>query len=560
MAPRKTSKTSSTSLGRKGAKKSSSTKAAKKAASKTRADSTKAAARVEALRGRAVRGEEWDPAQPEAMAPSLPELNEPRPYSTRYPIPAEQFQALKDRAPRAKILKVTAEQARDTNEGGEELSARAMAPPILAPGAAPVAAPTGAANFAGLATTWLPPDCTMAVGPEHVLLSVNSSVAIYDKASGTPLLQRTLTQWFSNVVQGMTIFDPKALFDQHEGRWVLLAVGVQNSPRRSVFLLSVSNTTDPLQPWRNYRLDATRDGTTATNNWADYPALGVDNQALYLTANMFAFGGGFQYSKIRVVPKAGPYSGGSARFFDFVRMRNPDNSTAFTIQPCHTFGAPQVEYLVNTRFPSGNSLTLWSITNAATTPTLTRQQVPVSPYSLPPNADQKGGATPLNTGDVRVLHAVFRGDSIWTAFTTAHNWGESVNRASIEWCQVRAAIPSIVQQGVYGAANFHYFYPAGCPDNNGNMVMVFSRSGPSEFGSILFTGRRSTDALGTLQSSVMLNAGIAPYVRLDGGGRNRWGDYAGVAADPANPRLIWFYNEYASALNTWGTWVGSAFF
>jgi hypothetical protein len=117
------------------------------------------------------------------------------------------------------------------------------------------------------------------------------------------------------------------------------------------------------------------------------------------------------------------------------------------------------------------------------------------------------GAQPLNTGDVRALHAVFRGDSIWTAFTTAHNWGGSSNRASIQWCQVRAAAPAVVQQRIYGTANFHYFYPAPCPDNNGNMIMVFSRSGPSGFGSILCTGRRSTDALGTLQSSTLLKRG-----------------------------------------------------
>ena len=117
-----------------------------------------------------------------------------------------------------------------------------------------------------------------------------------------------------------------------------------------------------------------------------------------------------------------------------------------------------------------------------------------------------------------------------------------------------------MQQGVYGRSNFHYFYPASCPDNNGNMIMVFSRSGSSSFGSILYTGRRSTDPLGTLQASALLKAGVAHYVGLDSGNRNRWGDYNGVAADPANPRLIWFYSEYASAVNTWGTWAGSAFF
>jgi len=536
-------------------------KKARKTRSSVRRMRAAPAQRVQALAGRAARGREWNPAQPLARAPALPELNEPRPYTSRYPIPNEQFLALKEGAPKAKLPKITAERSRDTPRKHEELSARAMA--VAAPelGLEPVEAPSGSTNFAGIPTTgWFPPDCTMAVGPQHVLLSVNSSMAIYNKAGGAAVLQRTLTQWFSNVVQGMTIFDPKALYDQHAGRWVLLAVAVQRNPNNSLHLLSVSSSTDPLGPWRNYRFNAMLDGSTATTNWADYPALGVDNQALYVTTNMFAFGGGFQYAKIRVIPKAGPYSGGASPYFDFVRMNNADNSMAFTVQPCHTFGAPQVEYLVNSGFPSGNSLTLWHITNPTGAPTLTRQQVPVSPYSLPPNAEQRGGAPPLNTGDVRVLHAMFRGDSVWTAFTTAHNWGGSSNRAAIQWCQIRAAVPAVVQQGVFGTANFHYCYPAPCPDNNGNMTLVFSRSGSSEFGSILYTGRRSTGALGTLQASALLKAGTAHYARLDDGGRNRWGDYNGIAADPANPRQIWFYSEYASAVDTWGTWVGSSFF
>jgi hypothetical protein len=92
------------------------------------------------------------------------------------------------------------------------------------------------------------------------------------------------------------------------------------------------------------------------------------------------------------------------------------------------------------------------------------------------------------------------------------------------------------------------------------MIMVFSRSGSRDFASILYTGRRSTDALGTLQASTLLKSGTAGYTKLDDGGRNRWGDYNGVAADPTNQRLVWFYSEFASAPDTWATWVGSSFF
>jgi len=519
-----------------------------------------------ALAGKVRSGRDLDPtAAPDARAPALAEVNEPRPYTSRYPIPDAKFQSLKDTASRAKLVKKTAVIAKDS--GGREELAALTAPPNAPSASLGVAvpapaAPTGSTNFAGIsATGWIPPDCTMAVGPDHVLLSVNSSVAIYKKTGGPPLLQRTLTQWYANLVQGLTIFDPKTLYDQQAGRWVLLAVAVGSNPNRSLFLLSVSATANPQGPWRNYSLDATLDGAKQTNNWADFPALGVDNQAFYLTSNMFQFGGGFQYAKIRIVPKAGPYAGGAAPYFDFVGMKNADNTTAFTIQPCHTFGAPQVEYLVNSGFPGGNFLTLWKITNPLQGPTLTRVTVPVSAYALGPNADQPGGATPLNTGDVRALHAIFRGDSVWTALTTAHNWGAATpNRAAVQWFQIRAATGTLVQQGVYGAADGHYFYPACCPDNNGNMILVFSRSGTAAFGSVYYTGRKSTDPLGTLQASALLKAGVAQYVALDGSGRNRWGDYNGVAADPANQRVVWFHGEFTSAVNAWATWVGSAFF
>lgn len=543
------------------AAKKSSKKAVKKS-TKTAPKKAKVNTVGKALSGKAGKAKEFDPSHESmnALAAALVEVKEPRPYTTtRYPIPLKTFDKLKDNAHKVKLAKGSATQVKDHGAKQEVSAMPVMAMEAAPP--APSAAPNPSTNFGGITFTgWIPPDCTMAAGPNHVVLSVNSSVAVYPKAGGAALMQRTLTVWFSNVVQGLTIFDPKLLWDQHAGRWVLLAVAVSQQPRKSLYLLSISATADPMGVWRNYALDAMVDGATASNNWADFPALGVDNNALYITSNQFAFGGGFQYAKIRVVPKAGPYTGGVAKFFDFVNMKNQNNTTAFTVQPCHTFGAPQVEYLVNSAFPSGNFLTVWRIVPSGATFVLTRTTVATSNYSLPPNAAQKGNNDPLNTGDVRVLHAVFRGDSVWCALTTTRNWGGASSQAAIHWFQIRAATPALVQEGVYGAAGIYFFYPACCPDNNGNMTMVFSRCSPNEFGSCYFTGRKSTDPLGTLQPSALLKAGVANYVRKDGSNRNRWGDYNGISADPTTANRIFFYSEYASAVNTWGTWVGSAFF
>ena len=59
--------------------------------------------------------------------------------------------------------------------------------------------------------------------------------------------------------------------------------------------------------------------------------------------------------------------------------------------------------------------------------------------------------------------------------------------------------------------------------------------------------------------SARIRAGLAHYEGLDGLGRNRWGDYNGVAADP-DGRTVWMYAPYVSARDTWSTRVGSSRF
>jgi len=532
-------------------------------------------------RGRALdgssqeKGVEFDPLTPMPAAPgfanAIVELNDPRPGTTRYPISLESFDSLKAAAPKIKIRAkkssvIFADALEDKLEVVSASQGTAAAPMAFAPAAPPAPSyPTPSTHFKGIAATgWFPPDCTMAVGLSHVLLSVNSSVAFYDKMGTVALPQQTLTVWFANVVQDATIFDPKALYDQHDNRWILVAAAINPAQKRSWFLLSISKTADPAAGWYNYALDATLDGDTQTTNWIDYPCLGVDSQAVYLTGNMFRFNGGFSYSKIRVIPKAGPYAGGSVPYKDLVKLKNTDGSFAFTVQPCHTFGAPQIQYFINSYFPDAQSpmkdqISLWDLSNPLTTPTLTVRTIPTSPYSLPPDAEQSGGTDRIATGDVRMLNAVFRGGSVWCALTTLQNWGDGANVAAAHWFQVEAATGSLLQQGIYGANGSYYSFPAVMPDDNGNMVMTFSRCGATEFGSIYFTGRRATDALGTLQSSTLLIAGTSYYVKKDRNGINRWGDYAGIASDPMNSGLIWFYALYADTGNNWATHVGSAF-
>lgn len=83
--------------------------------------------------------------------------------------------------------------------------------------------------------------------------------------------------------------DPHVLYDQHERRWMVLAVAKVGpiSPAESYLLLSVSQSEDPLGAWWSWVFDARLAGTTlpVPRAWADYPCLGVDATAAFVSLN-----------------------------------------------------------------------------------------------------------------------------------------------------------------------------------------------------------------------------------------------------------------------------------
>jgi hypothetical protein len=107
----------------------------------------------------------------------------------------------------------------------------------------------------------------------------------------------------------------------------------------------------------------------------------------------------------------------------------------------------------------------------------------------------------------------------------------------------------------FGSDDCWLYYPAIMADSASNMVIVYNQSCTDEYIGIRYTGRTPTDV--ALQPSAELKAGEANYVRTASDGRNRWGDYNGIALDPTAGNRIWMFAEYAKdPSSTWGTWFG----
>jgi hypothetical protein len=200
-------------------------------------------------------------------------------------------------------------------------------------------------------------------------------------------------------------------------------------------------------------------------------------------------------------------------------------------------------------------ITLWTLDDPLGNPTLTAVNIPTTAAPRPNNANQLGGGSPrLEVFDRIYRNAVYKNGQLWTSTNIGGGIGNAYTFA--RYVRLDVVNQTLLEDAALGANGFYYLYPAAMVDEDNNLVMVFSRSADTEYVGAAFTGRREGDPPG-LAPSVMLKEGEGNYVVTFGSGRNRWGDYMGIALDPKFPNVIWGFVEYAAATNTWGNWVGS---
>jgi hypothetical protein len=94
------------------------------------------------------------------------------------------------------------------------------------------------------------------------------------------------------------------------------------------------------------------------NSWADFPGLAIDEEAVYITANMFSFGNNtFAGSRLWILEKGvgsgGFYDGGvSSITIHDPSTLSPLPAQAPTLQPAHVFGPGGIPGGAGTFFPS----------------------------------------------------------------------------------------------------------------------------------------------------------------------------------------------------------------
>jgi hypothetical protein len=220
------------------------------------------------------------------------------------------------------------------------------------------------------ATPWTPPDPSIAVGPDHVLVTVNMAVAWYDK-SGNEQFSAYLDStgnpgFFEELGCGNFTFDPKCFYDPIAERFVVLALEYYDDTDESWITFAVSDDSDPNGTWYKYRTWSVVSNLSSTY-WVDYPGFGFDDDAYYVTGNLFNLTGPSGWGGVlyRVIEKSSLLSGGTATIHD---VRKGNHASA---QCAQHYGSS-----ANAFFVSPQDQTRLRVSKSTTTPTpQCRQQV-----------------------------------------------------------------------------------------------------------------------------------------------------------------------------------------
>ena len=407
-------------------------------------------------------------------------------------------------------------------------------------------------------TNYIPPDPDVAVGPDHIITTVNVDFSIWDK-EGNLINNINGDTWCSQAIGAPDAFDPQVIYDHYDGRWFILW-DTRPETTQSSFVIAYSDDSDPTGIWYMYALNASMNGSISTNYWADYPHVGFDSQAIYITSNQFQIGNpSNQHPKIRIIAKSELYSsnGGPLTWRDIWNIRKPGGGSSgqpqMSTQPAISYSTSDNAYFAWAAFFSANYYSIFKIENPLTNPWLRGKAITVPFYFAPPDASQLGGGTLLDNNGRFYNRVVVRNGLLYAA----HAIGNSTNTSysSIKYAVFDLMTMTVQEQSEFGAVGYYYMYPQLTVDKDSNIAVTFSRSADTEYIGGYYATKYNGDPPG-LNESYPLATGKGNYVIDFGTGVNRWGDYLGIYLDPVNEQDVWVFPEYAAATNVWGTYIG----
>ena len=414
----------------------------------------------------------------------------------------------------------------------------------------------------GVDSSFTPPDCNGAAGPDQFVELINGRFTVYAKTNGDRLLTMSSDDFWTS--SGLTFnpyvypTDPRIIYDPSVQRWFASAVDIDFSVSNSVsnrFLLAISTSADAAGTWKGLAFAA----DPLNGYFADFPTLGLDGNGIYLAAFMFTSSSANATDlgqTLVSIPKADLLKNyPTAEHQTWFGLLDSDNY-GYVLQPVVNFDSWSGDATVLAMgslgydYDSHSNLVGFAVQNAAgpapstlTTPA----SIDVEPYSLPDYPNQPDGNRTLDDGDARLSANVYQvGGVLYAVHSCQVN-----EHAALRWYQLSATGQTVLQSGTIADTNLDLFYPSIAANSSGTVVIGFNGCSTDTFVSSFAVIGDTVDGVTTFGAPILLQAGLASYDRPDG----RWGDYSSTCVDPADPNRFWTIQMYPVSTSAWATQI-----
>jgi hypothetical protein len=324
-------------------------------------------------------------------------------------------------------------------------------------------------------------------------------------------------------------------------------------------LIGVSATSDPTGAWKAVAVWSNPGG----NNFADFPTLGLDSQAVYLSGDMFDANFNPVGPSLITIPKtsllaAAPTTNGMTSFgilsYD-VRgeILSPvvclDNSGQGNVLSTASIGID-----LSGNFVTNTALVSFEVTNLskpglATLTSATLISVP--PYTAPFDPVQPDLSSNLDDGDARFSAKVYEvGGQLYAVHGT-----EVSDRAALRWYRIDPSTQSVLESGTITHPVMDLFYPSIAANAAGTVVIGYNGSSRTNLVKAFAVVGNTANGVTTFGQPLLLKSGVASYQNTDSNGTSRWGDYSQTSVDPLDPNRFWTIQEIPASGTTWSTQV-----
>jgi hypothetical protein len=378
---------------------------------------------------------------------------------------------------------------------------------------------------------------------DKLIETVQGTIGIFTpKPTGTTSVTDSFSDfWFNqgsrtSVSATSGLSDPIVVWDDQVNRFIVGQQDTDNTNHLDAFYLAVSKSASPTTltglDWNFYTVT-----TTESNRNADYPGnFGYNHDAFVFTLNQNSTAAGtdsdVQVTSIKIsdLIAGNPITPFENDYAPFATR----SSGQFTLRPTvmHDSVAGDPMWLLWSQNGGGSSLNVVKMTNIlSNTATFATTTLSVNSYSsvVQPLQPDGTGIPPASGNGADWTH-IFEAAEYNNTIVASDNISVSSTEDDARWYEidVSGATPTLKDQGNVSAGNNTYIaYPSIGINANGYIGMTYleSGTGTNQYLSMYVTGRAPGDAAGTMQTPVLVKAGVSN----DKTGRE--GDLTGINVD-----------------------------